>query len=363
MLNIALFIPLGVLLPLLWKKCRSWYITIPIGFGASLSIELMQLVTCRGICDVDDLFANTLGVITGFFGIMAILSLRKEKGHRHKPFLLHAGIALLPILAICGIFITYSLQEYGNLPNAPAYTNNTDGVSWYLDCPLPAADPTVSVYRTQAKSTSECDSFAKEIAESTGLEIDLVSYYQDFAYYNLRPGGILLVYYNDGSYEFRSNAHWDETTWVETDRHTIEHALTIYPTDIPAQAQFIFEGNGWHNFTAQLQTDGARLYDGTLRARYAENGKVEEVENHLCTYSYYNRVEIISPEEALRRLKAGKFQDAGYFENVRPTVVAVTECTLAYQADTKGFYQPVYFFCTESPDGSYADTIMIPAIK
>lgn len=363
LLNVALFAPLGALLPLLWKKFRKWYITIPIGFGTSLAIELVQLAISRGICDVDDLFANTLGTIVGFFCIMAILALFNEKGRKLKPCLIYTGLTLFPILAICSIFVSYNLKEYGNLPYAPAYTNNTNGVSWTLDCQLPSPVDTIPAYRTQTRSTAQCDAFAKEMTENVGLTVDLTSYYQDSAYYNLRPGGILLVYYYDGSYEFKSSAHWDETKWTEADRETIEKALEAYPVDIPSQAEFYYEGDGWHNFTIYRHIDGALMYDGTLRARYAENGNVEEIENRLCTYSYYEDVDIISPEKAFERLKAGRFNDEGYFEYIKPKSIAVTECVLEYSVDTKGFYQPVYMFYLESSDGSYADHIMIPAMK
>lgn len=278
LLNVALFTPLGVLLPLLWKKCRKWYVTIPLGFAASLTIELIQLAISRGICDVDDLFANTLGAAIGFLCVMAVLSLFNGKGHKLKHCLLYSGIALVPILAICSIFILYNVQEYGNLANAPAYTNNTKNVSWTLNCQLPSADDTVASYRAQTRGTSQCDVFAKEVAKNVGLTVDLTSYYQEYAYYNLRPGGILLVYYYDGSYEFRSDAHWDDTNWIETNRETIEKALEVYPVDLPRQAEFSYEGDGWHSFTVCRHIDGALMYDGTLRARYADTGKVEEVE-------------------------------------------------------------------------------------
>ncbi|MBQ6890906.1 MAG: VanZ family protein [Oscillospiraceae bacterium] len=363
LLNVALFVPLGALLPLLWKKCRKWYVTVPIGVAASLAIELVQLAISRGICDVDDLFANSLGAAMGFFLIMAILSLKNEKGAKLKPCLLNSAAALLPVLAICGIFACYHLQEYGNLPNAPTHTNNTKGVSWSLECQLPAAEDRASAYKTQTRSKAQCDQFAKEMAQNMGLTVDMTSYYQDFAYYHLRPSGVLMVYYFDGSYEFMSGAHWEKTNWTQADRQTVEKALEAYPVDIPEQAVFSYEGDGWHSFTAYRQTDGALMYDGTLRARYADSGKVEVVENRLCAYSYYEEVKIISPQQALSQLKAGRFNDEGYFEYVRPKAVAVTACELTYQVDTKGFYQPVYIFSLKSPDGAYADRVMIPAKK
>ena len=76
--------------------------------------------------------------------------------------------------------------------------------------------------------------------------------------------------------KFKSSAHWDETKWTEADRKTIEKALAAYPVDIPTQAEFYYEGEGWHNFSVSRHIDGALMYDGSLRARYAENGKIEE---------------------------------------------------------------------------------------
>lgn len=363
LLNVAMFIPLGVFLPLLWKKCRNWYISIPIGFGTSLTIELIQLAISRGICDVDDLFANTLGAIIGFWLIMALLSLFREKGERVRPCLLYSALSLASVLAICTIFIAYHFQEYGNLANAPAYINYTKGVSWKLDCELPAVKDTVAAYKTQTYSTAQCDAFAKQMVENIGLTVDLTTYYQEYAYYNLRPGGILMVYYHDGSYEFMSAAHWDQTNWTEADRPSIEKALADYPVDIPAAAEFYYEGDGWHNFTVCRYMDGALMYDGTLRARYADQGNVEEVENYLSAYTFYEEVPIISPQQAFDRLKAGRFHDDGYFEYVKPSEITVTECVLDYQVDTKGFYQPVYIFSMEATDGSYDYSVMIPAMK
>ena len=363
LLNVAMFVPMGAMLPLLWKKCRKWYITIPIGFGTSLAIELVQLAISRGICDVDDLFANTLGAVLGFLFIMAVLSLFNEKGSKLKPCLLYGGIALVPIIAICSIFISYNLKEDGNLPNAPAYTNNTKGVSWTLNCQLPTAEGAVALYRTQTRSTSQCDTFAKEIAEIAGVSMDLTSYYQDFAYYNFRPSGILMAYYYDGSYEFDSGSHWMDTNWTEVDRDTIEKALEGYPVDIPAEAEFSYEGDGWHSFMVHQHIDGSVMFDGTLRVRYEDTGNVGEIENHLCTYSYYEEVEVISPEEAYEQLKAGRFNDEGYFESAKPKAVTVTECVLDYQVDTQGFYQPVYIFYLEAADGSYGYNVMIPAMQ
>ena len=63
--NIVMFIPIGILLPLLWKKFDRAWRTIAIGFLLSLLIEILQLPQMRS-SDVDDLWLNTLGVSIGY---------------------------------------------------------------------------------------------------------------------------------------------------------------------------------------------------------------------------------------------------------------------------------------------------------
>lgn len=65
LLNIGLFIPLGILLPLLWPTKREFLFVLLFGFSFSLLIEISQLFNQRST-DVDDLIMNFLGAIIGF---------------------------------------------------------------------------------------------------------------------------------------------------------------------------------------------------------------------------------------------------------------------------------------------------------
>lgn len=64
-LNIFLFLPLGFLIPVLWKKFRNPGSALLFLFGASLFIELAQIFTYRAT-DINDLIANTLGGFLGY---------------------------------------------------------------------------------------------------------------------------------------------------------------------------------------------------------------------------------------------------------------------------------------------------------
>ena len=64
--NILTFIPLGLFLPLLWKRFRKFLHTLLAGGTAVICIELLQLFTLTGSCDIDDLVLNLLGITLGY---------------------------------------------------------------------------------------------------------------------------------------------------------------------------------------------------------------------------------------------------------------------------------------------------------
>lgn len=64
-LNVLLFIPLGIALPILWKPFKALKSTVFFGFSSSLIIELLQILTFRAT-DINDLITNTTGTFLGF---------------------------------------------------------------------------------------------------------------------------------------------------------------------------------------------------------------------------------------------------------------------------------------------------------
>lgn len=64
-LNVALFVPFGFFLPVLWLNYRKLSHCIGIGLCLSLTIELLQLLTFRAT-DVNDLITNVIGTVIGF---------------------------------------------------------------------------------------------------------------------------------------------------------------------------------------------------------------------------------------------------------------------------------------------------------
>jgi glycopeptide antibiotics resistance protein len=65
--NIVLFLPFGLLLPLLWPQLNRLWRVMALGAGASVGIELAQ-IAMAGIhrADVNDVILNTLGAGLGW---------------------------------------------------------------------------------------------------------------------------------------------------------------------------------------------------------------------------------------------------------------------------------------------------------
>ncbi|MDY6221287.1 MAG: VanZ family protein [Candidatus Alectryocaccobium sp.] len=64
--NVIGFIPLGIFVPILFKKTRRVWKQLLMGFMVSLAVETIQLVFDVGVFDVDDLILNTVGTIVGY---------------------------------------------------------------------------------------------------------------------------------------------------------------------------------------------------------------------------------------------------------------------------------------------------------
>ena len=64
-MNIAVFIPVGLALGLAFRKAKGWQAAMA-GMGVSVGIELLQWLFRKGFADIDDVIHNVLGCALGF---------------------------------------------------------------------------------------------------------------------------------------------------------------------------------------------------------------------------------------------------------------------------------------------------------
>lgn len=64
MLNVIMFIPIGFLIR--WCSLYDkWYFAVIYSCVFSIAIEVTQLLTRRGLCEIDDVIHNTIGAMIG----------------------------------------------------------------------------------------------------------------------------------------------------------------------------------------------------------------------------------------------------------------------------------------------------------
>lgn len=95
-LNVLLFLPLGVFLPILYAEYESARRVAGTAFLLSLAIELTQMFGL-GITDVNDLMTNTAGACLGFFLSRAV---RKRKNPEQKAKLQAANLSRMEVLLL-----------------------------------------------------------------------------------------------------------------------------------------------------------------------------------------------------------------------------------------------------------------------
>ena len=97
--NVAMFLPLGIFLPVFFKKLTFWK-TVWLGFLFSSMIELLQYSMSSGYMDVDDIITNTLGAALG--AVIFFFVLRGKKQSMTSYILSFALIVAIGIgSAIC----------------------------------------------------------------------------------------------------------------------------------------------------------------------------------------------------------------------------------------------------------------------
>ena len=321
LLNIAMFVPLGMFLPLAAKTFRRWYWMLAAGAGISLIIEAAQYTLGRGQADVDDLICNTLGAMLGYCLCMLFVSL---SGKRWKTAGAYALLPALSIVALTGVFLAYRFQPYGNLE--------------------------------EPFTAESCDAFAVDFLGRQGAEINFggpdVNYYDNSTFYSDHRTYNLIINHNDRSYEYTDYRVDSDLRYSDKGGRITEDelrtALGTLGIDVPDAAQFVTvdEERGEYAFRAECVVEDGVLTAGELICHIAEGGMLYEVDNALSVSTLHGNATVISSQEAYDLLCAGRFswQDVPMFNYLKPNQVRVTACALEYMADSKGFRQPVYVF-------------------
>ena len=77
--NTAMFIPLGIVWPTVFKKLNTPGKVITAGVGVSLTVEILQLPFFNRATDVDDLILNSTGFVIGYGIYLLVKKIGRKK--------------------------------------------------------------------------------------------------------------------------------------------------------------------------------------------------------------------------------------------------------------------------------------------
>ena len=363
-LNILLFVPLGIFLPLYTKKIEKICIVIPIGFAITLLIEFIQYSTGYGIFELADLLNNTIGVVIGYGLYKSYYNIINKENKIHLIGYFSPIFVIITIFII--ISIIYQNKEFGNLPFEYNYKLNLLKTNIINNIELSDKKETKPIYYLKTLKESETRKLANEFYENLGTSVreeDIEMYiYEDTAIYGSTDGNYSMwINYADGSYTFNDFSNFDKNIEVQigATKETIVSALNKIGIEIPEESVFE-ELDGNYIFKVNIKNE-ENVIEGKLTCSYYNDDTVKRVENNIIKYSKVKEKEIISEKEAYQQIISGKFQYGRYYGNIKELIIENIE--LKYYLDTKGYYVPIYAFTTKINNNSYPYQILIKAVK
>ncbi len=359
--NIIMFMPLGFLLPLIDEKFQNIGRTFIVGLIFTILIETIQYITGFGIFELDDIFNNLVGAILGYSIIMSILILVKSEKNKGRKFIKYISPLILVVLIFSGTYIVYKNQEFGNLEINYDYRINMKNVEIIESLDLDKSNRKVPIYKAPKYDKELAHKFVVESFKDMGIDtedIDIIQY-SDNGVYTIHgePGYSIWLNYLDGSYTYADFSQHDEgIEALNVEEEKVIGELKKFNIDIPKKAKCTKSENGDYIWTVEKNASGDILLDGTVSCQYYDDNSIKEINNSLVKYTKVREISIINEEQALNRIKEGRFK---YF-NEDINKIELIDIKLDYHLDSKGYYQPIYIF-NAIVDGDIYD-IAIPAM-
>lgn len=161
LLNIVMFVPLGILFPLVFPKFRSWRKMISLSFVLSLATELLQLISFRGT-DIDDVIANTVGGMCGF-ALLMLLGRDRNRRSSNGNIAVSVFVLCLTVLLFVGVQLVNGARKYGNL-----YYGHLIPASIDVQCNTDDHEEVRNVYQYEEKT--DIETLKKQLQKDSGIQ-------------------------------------------------------------------------------------------------------------------------------------------------------------------------------------------------
>lgn len=365
-LNIAMFIPFGIFVPIVFNRFRGITKVLKLMVVMSILIEVVQLILHRGIFEVSDILHNTVGGLIGFglfCFVYRLLFVRPIKIGK----LIISFLPLLVVLFASGLMLLiFNFKELGIMKQTYISRINMDNVILRTACDFSDNNMDVMVYSSSGiASEQQVDDYAKHFFSELGANYDenqtkkvknSVAYYvaYNIAGEELHLGVdyLALTY----SYEKLSGAHHNT---VNVEKELLIEKLKEFGIYIPENAIYTRDKDGKNHFEIKTDVDCDMQIYGWLDCILYDDESIKMICDHIVQCKPLRKMKILSEREAYGKIQRGMFR---YDLDETLESITIDAVELIYEMDTKGFFQPIYKFKAVVNEADEID-ILIPALK
>ncbi len=349
-INVLMFIPLGIFLPCLIKVCHSLKWTLLISFTLTFLIEVLQYITNTGVFEVDDLLNNCLGSIVGWGIVMAFISYNKKNVFRHKIAYLSPLIIMLCLTISANAF--YYLKPYGNFSTAPVHSWNMKNTEIIVEETMSKESGIKPIFQLSNMNYSEINDYASKILQAFSLNLNCSEYDDSQIVYKNSTQSLIVERQGNFILELAPIKN------IEINEDDLFQVLDKYNLTELKESKITI-----NEFTATILVPFTVIddvaYSGEIHVYFDENKNLAKFVFEVNHSNFIENEEIKSEEEAWNLV------ESGWFRAYQVSEINKIEClssSLVYQRDSKDYYQPVYQFSVLINDVIYSE-LLIPAIK
>lgn len=365
--NMLMFAPLGFLLPLLSKKYEKFSLVSIISFLATLLIEVIQLITGKGIFELDDLLHNFIGSIFGYFIIIFVLDIIRNKKLKLKSTLKMLIIPFAYTILILVALLIYNNQKYGNLDFIPAKNQNMSIIEVNNNIKLNDETSKISIYKNKyVNNLNRAKQFSKMVEKLENIKFNKIIRTEGNKKIFKSKNGSLLTYFMDtGVFSYVTWKEISELSEEELESNKLKIESWLNKNNLLIENMYYSIQNNnmirWDIKKENILENKKDFKSGLIMSQFAKDNKIAILDYAIIYNEYVNEDVIISVNDAYHKLLKGNFEQYNSFK--KGDQLYIDECSLDYIYDSKGYYRPVYIFKGYVNDKDNVWECKISAIK
>lgn len=352
-LNIIMTIPLGFLLPLVFKKLKKFKFFLVSSSLIVLCIEISQKILSRGIFDIDDIFNNILGALIGY-GLFRLYDSYYNREQNIKKSTIFLSPLIVTMVATILIIIGYQLNPYGNL-SFDLKKYNMENVSFVNNTHW-TSDIEEIYFNNNKFNMNEVPIFINTNKPLDGI-IEFHKITRD-EYIDVSIKINKMLYSNalefDPSIPFSfeyTDTGWSLSPHMNHTKPTLDHSkykaledLKYYGVKLNTTATFNdTQSTSDHSiWTFQDIINEENYKSSKTSITYNDKGHIVRIDFDEFNGTIYEELTLINPLSIIEQIEEGYLPSWISSVEENPSQITLEDLQLDFLMDSKGYIQPVY---------------------